>query len=622
MAWMFSSTGNKQQTKMQPESVGPLRKMAVLVSLTVLVYYVDTRLQKMSGETSNNSFLADILTVMFCMLLPAFFLYMDCQRRKQKKGASQKRNHAGKRPLHGGEVDSNGRGSRGKPVPADDVIGDDFGNFEVLSPPDARGMGQSTGCHTQLSAQQLRSRSLASVAQWNQAINASVRAGNHEKAEKLLHEIYDAGLMPDTISYNSVIHACAKQGDITRAELWLLKMRDRGVNPNTISYNILMDACVKADDAEAAERWLARMIEDGVSPNEVSYATLIHASAKHGATEHAEQWLQRMLNEGVEPNIVSYNSLIYACGRQGDVEGAEKWVNEVEKRGLSARVTTYTAVVDACAKAGDVLRAEKWMEKMIAAEVEPNVVSYSAMIDACSKAGDPARAELWHKRMLEKGVQPNAHTFSAVISACAKGGNVAAAGQHLKRMEEANIPADVVVYSSVLDACAKAGDSDSAMQIFQQMRAHEIRPNVVAYASLARPFAHRGDWAEVERLAQMMSDEGLTMNEYFLYALLLAYASARPRQAERAAKAFLDARAKGIEANKHVVAALGRAVGRVRCNQLMAPQSTPSQQGTAERVLQQSHDGSAWSGSRSGKPSHQSKKAGARQCVTAGHSNS
>ena len=143
---------------------------------------------------------------------------------------------------------------------------------------------------------------------------------------------------------------------------------------------------------------------------------------------------------------------------------------------------------------------------------------------------DPARAEQWHKRMLEKGVQPNAHTFSAVISACAKGGDVAAASQHLKRMEEANIPADVVVYSSVLDACAKAGDSDSAMQIFQQMRAQDIRPNVVAYASLARPFAHRGDWIEVERLAQMMSEEGLSMNEYFLYALLLAYASARPRQ--------------------------------------------------------------------------------------------
>lgn len=40
-------------------------------------------------------------------------------------------------------------------------------------------------------------------------------------------------------------------------------------------------------------------------------------------------------------------------------------------------------------------------------------------------------------------------------------------------------------------------------------------------------------------------------NEYFLYALLLGYASARPRQSERAEQAFRKAYAKGIEANKH-----------------------------------------------------------------------
>merc|ERR1719414_2603995 len=190
------------------------------------------------------------------------------------------------------------------------------------------------------------------------------------------------------------------------------------------------------------------------------------------------------------------------------------------------------------------------------------------MIDACSKAGDPARAEQWHKRMLDQAVQPNAHTFSAVISACAKGGDVAAASQHLKRMEEASIPADVVVYSSVLDACAKAGDSESAMQVFHQMRAHGIRPNVVAYASLARPFAHRGNWIEVEHLANEMRAEGLEMNEYFLYALLLAYAAARPRQADRAEVAFRRACSSGIPSNKHVLAALARAVGRLRCHEL------------------------------------------------------
>ena len=61
----------------------------------------------------------------------------------------------------------------------------------------------------------------------------------------------------------------------------------------------------------------------------------------------------------------------------------------------------------------------------------------------------------------------------------------------------------------------------------------------------------------------------LVRNEYFLYALLLAYASGRPRQCERAEAAFRKAFARGVEANKHVLTALGRAVGRGRAAQIM-----------------------------------------------------
>merc|ERR1719213_798078 len=136
-------------------------------------------------------------------------------------------------------------------------------------------------------------------------------------------------------------------------------------------------------------------------------------------------------------------------------------------------------------------------------------------------------------------------------------------------MEQAGVPGDVVVYCGVLDACAKAGDTDKVVTVFLQMCGQGIRPNVVAYASLARPFAHAGDWQKVEELAKGMEAEGLEMNGYFLYALLTAYASARPRQAERAEAAFKAACDRGVDVNKHVLTALARAVGRARCNQLV-----------------------------------------------------
>merc|ERR1719231_1928320 len=170
--------------------------------------------------------------------------------------------------------------------------------------------------------------------------------------------------------------------------------------------------------------------------------------------------------------------------------------------------------------------------------------------------------------MLLKGVQPNAHSFSAVINACAKAGNVDSAVHWLEQMESNGVPVDVVVYSGVLDACAKVGDCEKAKLVFNQMRMQGVTPNVVSYAALARPFAHKGDWQEVERLAEQMQSEGLQMNEYFLYALLLAYASAKPRQAERAEQCFRDAMSMKVATNKHVMTALARAVGRAKANQL------------------------------------------------------
>ena len=96
-----------------------------------------------------------------------------------------------------------------------------------------------------------------------------------------------------------------------------------------------------------------------------------------------------------------------------------------------------------------------------------------------------------------------------------------------------------------------------------------IRPNVVCYSALARPFAHNGDWRFVEDLAKQMTSQGLRMNEYFLYALLLAYAKGQPREESRAEHAVRKAYAEGVDINQHIVTVLVRAVGRMHSRQIL-----------------------------------------------------
>lgn len=411
------------------------------------------------------------------------------------------------------------------------------------------------------------------LSRWNNAIDTAARQGDVDKAGKLLLEFerqgMDAGHKPDIVSFNLVIRAHAKKGDVRGAEKWFTRMVERGIQPTLCSYNTVLDACAKADDPEALETWIQRMLERKIEPNVISYATAIYASARRGEEAQAEKWLRAMIDAGIPPDAVAYNSMIHACGVGGNAEGAERWVKEMHARGLETTVTTYTAVIDACAKVGDATRAEKWMEAMITARVQPNVVTYSAMIDACAKAADPTRAEYWHDQMAQSGVKPNAHSFSAVINAFAKSGNAGGAETWLGKSEEAGVANDVVLYSSVIDACGKAGEPERGMTVFRRMQANGIRPHIIAYAGLARPYAYKGDWETVEMISEEMTSSGIRMNEFFHYAQLLAYGTARPRQSQKAEACFRKTLKTGLKPNDHVIGALSRAVGRARCAELI-----------------------------------------------------
>mmetsp|Transcript_70987 Transcript_70987/g.197191 ORF Transcript_70987/g.197191 Transcript_70987/m.197191 type:complete len:631 (-) Transcript_70987:90-1982(-) len=402
-----------------------------------------------------------------------------------------------------------------------------------------------------------------------QAIDQALRAGHIEKAGNILLEFERSGGKPDVFGYNLIIRAFAKRGDVLGTERWLSTMERSGVEATVCSYNTVLDACAKADNAEACEEWLRWMVDRGIDSNVISYATVIYAWARRGDVERAAGWLQNMIDAGIQPDVVSYNSLIHACGVRGLAMGAEHWVLEMKARGLEPTVTTYTAAIDACAKCGDLVRAEAWMEKMLEDGVEPNVVTFSALIDTCAKKADMIRAEYWHDKLLERDIKPNAHTYSAVISACAKSNNVNAAERWLKKSEDAGVVGDVVVYSAMIDACGKANDAERASRIFDRMLAAGIRPHIIAYAALARPFAYRGDWPKVEQIAATMAAEGTKPNEYFIYAQLLAYDMATPKQPERAEACFRSALQMGIKENDHVVGVLARVVGRPRSMELM-----------------------------------------------------
>ena len=171
---------------------------------------------------------------------------------------------------------------------------------------------------------------------------------------------------------------------------------------------------------------------------------------------------------------------------------------------------------------------------------------------------------------LRKGFSPNVRTFTAMVNAYAKAGDVNGALGAMQDMESCGVRADTVSYSSLLDACARQGNTVCAKKVFALMQQRNIRPNIVTYTSLAQAFAKRGMWYEVEVLGDSLEQEGLHVNDFFLYTLLIAYAKATPKQTSKAEEAFLRLVKTGrVELNSHIMSGLRRAVGRSRCDYLV-----------------------------------------------------
>lgn len=406
--------------------------------------------------------------------------------------------------------------------------------------------------------------------QLSSSVHAALQQGDAAKAFDSLMQLESSGLASGTVIYNMIMRAYSKLSDISGAENVFDRMCKRGLEPNEYSYNTLMNLYAKADDVEGVEYWMHRMETDGVlPPSSVSFAIVIHARARRGEELEAEAWLQRMSQAGHEPQCVNYNSMIHACSVNRKVERAEEWFEKMRASGIEPTVMTYTALVDTCSKCLAVQSAEKWMQAMLDVNIKPNVVSFSAMLDACARVGDLARAERWHDKMLDQEVKPNAYIYSAIINACAKACDLPAACTWLTRAQSSGADLDSVVYGCVINACGKVGDSKRAMTVFRQMRNNGIRSHIVVYGALARPFAYQGEWEEVERIAEEMEAEGIKMNDYFLYTMLLAYSRAKPRRPDKAEMVFCDAMAKGLTPNDRIIKALSTSVGRARALQLV-----------------------------------------------------
>merc|ERR1712167_505597 len=236
------------------------------------------------------------------------------------------------------------------------------------------------------------------------AAYANLKPSQPDECMRLLAEMEQHNIQPNTITYSSLITAYAnlKPSQPDECMRLLAEMEAEGVQPNTITYSSLITAYANSNPSrpDKAEEVLVRMQKKGVNVDTISYNTVIKAYSNTGKPSFFEAMkVADMMEEtGVQPNIITWNSLLYAANhdrRPGVLQAATKMYEDIPigKRDKF----TYPAMLHILANNKKETEARAVFEEAMANLKQwPNEFVFKAALRACPSQKAELHA-LWNQ---------------------------------------------------------------------------------------------------------------------------------------------------------------------------------------------------------------------------------
>jgi pentatricopeptide repeat protein len=155
------------------------------------------------------------------------------------------------------------------------------------------------------------------VIMWTSMILAHGIHGQGLEALKLLHEMQDTQVLPNTKTIVAALTACGHSGLVDEARKLLQSMEEKfAIKPENIHYNCVIDALARSGNLSDAEKMILAMPE----PDAFSWMSLLGPSRNYGDTERGERAVEalRELAPDDASVRVALASLYSKVGRKSD----------------------------------------------------------------------------------------------------------------------------------------------------------------------------------------------------------------------------------------------------------------------------------------------------------------
>jgi pentatricopeptide repeat protein len=431
----------------------------------------------------------------------------------------------------------------------------------------------------------------------NAIINCLVMCHERARADQLWHEMVEAGIRPNLVSWNTRLKSCfgGTDSDVERAFSYLRAMEHSGIAPDRVTLNSVLNACVTANHVDEALRVYEEMRQRNIEPDLFTFTTLAKAGAAHNDIELLDSLLVHTLNHHTKLSLAStpscpplspvcFSTIADAYIRCGHPLRAIELLNCMVEEPKSIPVAPDTQSINVYLKAlresGSPAKAAfNILQKMSSLGIESDHITLLTLADLCCRRGELGLAEGVLRVATDSDVREAERRSPewAALPLQAQRGNGSSShigsglgGGRRNTTQPRNAKGNAALFNCVIRGFTSSLDTpnvDAAVRLYGEMRRFVqansfwfYSPDAVTYTMLVDAFARIGDSVRAEQIVAEMEAIGPTT--VAVYNALLKLKRCRGQGSKQAFAVLDRIKARGLQPDI------------VTCNQLLDILST------------------------------------------------
>ncbi|CAN4124131.1 unnamed protein product [Withania somnifera] len=183
------------------------------------------------------------------------------------------------------------------------------------------------------------------VVSFTTILHSLYKRGKNEKAEKVWNEMVKRGCGPDVGAYNVKIMNI-QGGDPEGVKRLIEEMRDVGLKPDTISYNYLISCYCRNGMMNEAEKVYTDLETNGCHPNASTFRTLVFYLSKNEQFDMGYKVYRESVSAHKIPDVNTLKYLVHGLVKSSKVKDAKEMITTMKKKFPPNVVKVWTKLED------------------------------------------------------------------------------------------------------------------------------------------------------------------------------------------------------------------------------------------------------------------------------------